>query len=152
MRYGLLMAAGMGLLVLTRPYEGLLLCLPVAVTLIRWALKGKNRLHTAVLFKRAAVPVGLLAATIAWLGYYDHRAFGNSLTLPYKVNRAAYAVAPYYAWQSRRPEPAYRHEALRRFYNGAELKGFSHFETLAGFVGATTLKIAEPFVFFAGFL
>jgi len=152
LRYGLIMASGMALLVLTRPYEGMLLCLPVSAALLHWALRGKNRPKPAILLRRALISVALLAATIAWLGYYDYRAFGNPLTLPYTVNRTTYAVAPYYVWQSRRAQPAYRHEALRRFYNGAELKGFSHFETPGAFIGATTLKVAEPFLFFAGFL
>lgn len=151
-RYGALMATGMGLLVLTRPYEGLLLCLPVTVALAHWVLRGKRRPAIPILLRRAAVPIMILAASIAWLGYYDFRAFGNPLSLPYTVNRTTYAVAPYYVWQSRRPEPTYRHEALRSFYNGAELKGFSHFETRSGFIEATTVKIALPFLFFAGFL
>ena len=37
-RYGIVMAIGMILLGLTRPYEGLLLCLPVAAALGHWAL------------------------------------------------------------------------------------------------------------------
>ncbi|MGA3071372.1 MAG: hypothetical protein ABSD43_14285, partial [Terracidiphilus sp.] len=39
-RYAMLMAAGIVLLGLTRPYEGLLLSLPVAVVLGRWLLFG----------------------------------------------------------------------------------------------------------------
>jgi len=152
LRYGVLIATGMALLVLTRPYEGLLLCLPVAGALLYWVVRGSNRPALPILIRRAALPLAILAASIAWLGYYDYRAFGNPLTLPYTVNRTTYAVAPYYVWQHPRPEPAYRHEALRSFYNGAELEGFSKFETPGGFVWATFLKIAEPFIFFAGFL
>ena len=36
-RFGMLMAVGIILLAVTRPYEGLLLCLPVAFVLGRWA-------------------------------------------------------------------------------------------------------------------
>jgi hypothetical protein len=49
-RYALLMAAGIVLLAITRPYEGLLLCLPVAIALGRWLLRGKNRPSTAAWF------------------------------------------------------------------------------------------------------
>jgi len=151
MRYGLLMAIGMILLVLTRPYEGLLLCLPVAALLGRWILLGKNRPRPAVLIRRAALPLALLVAAITWLGYYDYRAFGSPLTLPYTINRATYAIAPYWVWQSRRPEPAYRHDAIRRFYHDAEIKGFDKFQTPAGFSTATCIKVLTVFLFFAGF-
>ncbi len=151
-RYGLLMAVGIVLLVLTRPYEGMLLCIPVALVLGRWVWSGKNRPSSTVLIRRAAFPVALIAASIAWLGYYDYRAFGNPLTLPYTVNRATYAIAPYYIWQHRRAEPVYRHESIRSFYNGPELEGFAKFETPAGFIEASSLKIAEPLLFFGGFV
>jgi hypothetical protein len=54
LRYGLLMAVGIVLLIYSRPYEGLLLCLPVAFVLVKWAIRGKNRPAPVVLLRRAA--------------------------------------------------------------------------------------------------
>ena len=103
--------------------------------------------------RRAAFPpLALVVASIAWLGFYDYRAFGSPSTLPYTVNRTTYAIAPYYVWQHRRPQPIYRHESIRSFYNGAELEGFEKFETLGGLIEASCLKIAQPLIFFAGFV
>ncbi len=98
-RYGMLMAVGIALLGLTRPYEGVLLTLPVAVVLGRWLLFGKSRPPAAVLLRRSAAPLALIVAAAAWLGYYDYRAFGSPFTLPYTVARNTYGVAPYYVWQ-----------------------------------------------------
>jgi hypothetical protein len=150
-RYGLLMAAGISLLVLTRPYEGLLLCLPVTVALGRWVLFGKNRPAPGVLIRRAAAPLALIVATVAWLGYYDYRAFGSPTTLPYTVNRATYAMAPYFVWQPRRPEPAYRHEEMRRFYYEAEMEFYGYIHNPSGFLPQTLLKAAFTMMFFSGF-
>jgi hypothetical protein len=149
-RYGLLMAAGIILMALTRPYEGLLLCLPVAAVLGRWALFGKNRPATRILIRRAAFPLALIVAAAAWLGYYDYRAFGSPFTLPYTVDRAAYAVAPYYIWQSRRPEPLYRHEVMRRFYHDAELTAYSKTHSLSGYFPQLLLKVVIAVLFYAG--
>ncbi len=151
-RYGLLMAVGIVLLALTRPYEGLLLCLPVAAVLGRWAFFGKTRLRAAVLLRRAAFPLVLIVAAGAWMGYYNYRLFGNPLTLPYTINRATYAMAPYFVWQSLRPEPVYRHEALRRFYAGEELKVYNRVHSLSGFVPITLEKVVTSTLFFAGFV
>jgi len=101
---------------------------------------------------RAALPVALIVSAIAWLGYYDYRAFGNPLTLPYVVNRSTYAIAPYYVWQPPRPEPAYRHVSIRNFYHDAEMKAFAKFQTPSGFSEASGIKIVEPLLFFGGFV
>jgi murein DD-endopeptidase MepM/ murein hydrolase activator NlpD len=74
MRLAIPMALGAGILVLTRPYEGLLLCLPVAVVLGRWALKGEKRPAAAALMRGAVLPTAIVVATVLWLGYYDYRA------------------------------------------------------------------------------
>lgn len=151
LRYGLLMAFGIVLLALTRPYEGLLLCLPVAVALAHWALKGKNRPAPLVLARRALLPLALIAAALAWLGYYDLRAFGNPLTLPYSVDRAQYAMAPYYVWQQPRPEPAYRHAEMRRFYDESEMTVYRKEHSLVKFLPISVVKLWTASVFFAGF-
>jgi len=150
-RHGVLMALGIAILVLTRPYEGLLLCVPVAIVLGRWALFGKNRPAMGVLIRRAAFPVALMVAAIAWLGYYDYQAFGSPTTLPYTINRATYAMAPYFVWQHQRPEPAYRHEVMRSFYYIGELDFFSKIHSLTGFLPQTLVKALAVLMFFAGF-
>ena len=151
-RYAILMAAGIVLLAITRPYEGLLLCVPAAVVLARWILRGKNRPAAAALVRLGALPLAMIIAAVAWLGYYDYRAFGSPFTLPYTVNRATYAVAPYYIWQQQRPTPAYRHEELRHFYMVNELDGYKKIHKLGGFFTESSLKTIRCFEFFAGFV
>jgi hypothetical protein len=150
-RYAMLMAVGIVLLAASRPYEGLLLCLPVSVVLGRWIFFGKNRPSAAVLIRRAAFPLAVIVAAGAWMGYYDYRAFGSPLILPYTIARNTYAVAPYYVWQSPHPVPNYRHEEMRRFYTEREPKGLPEPGTLPGFLSQNLPKLAEGLVFFAGF-
>jgi uncharacterized membrane protein (UPF0136 family) len=149
-RYALLMAVGVILLVYTRPYEGMLLCLPVVAALVHWIITAKNRPAARELVRLAAVPLGLLIAAGAWLGYYDYKAFGSPLTLPYTVNRATYAMAPYYVWQSPRPEPHYHHEELRRFYHHNELDAFQMMNSPLGFIHQTFNKVVKTILFFGG--
>ena len=152
LRHGLLMGAGIALLILTRPYEGLLLCLPVAAVLGRWAWKGKNRSPAAILARRAAMPMLLVMGALAWLGYYDYRAFGNPLTLPYTVNRNTYATAPYYVWQKPRSEPAYRHQEMRTFYGKekGEMGEYLKIHSLRGFLPHSLGKVGFFFLFYGG--
>jgi hypothetical protein len=150
-RYGMSMGIGIALLILTRPYEGFLLCLPVAVVLGRWVFKGKSRPPLGVLARRAVVPFLVVGGTLAWLGYYDYRAFGSPLTLPYTVDRAQYAIAPYYIWQHARPEPAYRHAAMRDFYEQEELPLYTRVHSFRGFLPLSIAKAGFNLFFYTGF-
>ena len=151
LRYGVLLAIGIVLLATTRPYEGLLLCIPVALFLGHWLISGTNRPAAVRLLRLSALPLAILIAAGAWMGYYDYRAFGSPTTLPYTVDRATYAIAPYYVWQSARPAPAYHHESLRYFYSLNELDEFNKIHKLSGFLPRTLIKVVRSFEFYAGF-
>jgi hypothetical protein len=151
LRYGMLMASGIILMVLSRPFEGMLLCIPIAFVLGRWAFFGKNRPPVTVLLRRAALPLALIVAAIVWLGYYDYRAFGSPLTLPYTVDRATYAASPYWIWAKPRPEPVYRHKVMRDFYVDYELNYVRHLRTLRGFLSEDLVfKPLRQLLFYAG--
>ncbi len=150
-RDALLMAIGVSLLGICRPYDGFLLCLPVAVYLGWWIFRGKNRPSPALLLRRTALPLALIMAAGAWMAYYDYRVFGNPLTLPYSVNRSQYAMAPYFIWQPKRPEPNYHHKLIREFYYKDELDNFNKIQSRSGFIPETLLKVARAFLFYAGF-
>jgi hypothetical protein len=152
LRYSLLMAVGVVLLALSRPYEGLLLCVPVGFVLGRWIFAGKNRPTLSFVLRQAALPLALIVAAIGWLGYYDYRAFGNPLTPPYSVDRAEYAAAPYYIWQSPRPEPVYNHKVIHDFYVVEELGYAKRLHTISGFITENLFfKPLRTLLFFAGF-
>ncbi|MGI8770546.1 MAG: hypothetical protein ACR2JE_03845 [Acidobacteriaceae bacterium] len=150
LRDSLLLALGVILLAMSRPYEGIFLCLPVAVALGRWIFFGNNRPAAGVLLHRTVLPLVLIAAAGAWMAYYNYRAFGSPVTSPYTVNRATYAMAPYFVWQSPRPEPVYRHKVMRDFYCRTELNTSEKIHGLSGFVPQTLLKASRGVLFFAG--
>ncbi len=128
-----LIAIGAVLVAFTRPYEGMLLCLPVAFVMARWVFAKSNPLPKTTLIGMAAGPLLLLIASLAWLGFYDYRAFGSVITLPYTVDRATYAIAPYFVWERARREPHYRHPHMKEFYE-SELTGYDATRSLSGAV------------------
>lgn len=148
-RYGLILSVGVAILALTRPYEGMLLCLPVAAALIHWAWHGGNRPEPAVLLRRAALPVVVLLATLTWLGYYNYRSFGSPTTLPYTVDRAQYAIVPYFIWQPLRPEPHYRYDVIARYYKH-EVGYYRKVHSIRGYLPATLDKAFSVVIFYAG--
>ena len=153
-RHLLLLAVGVVLVGFTRPYEGTLLCVPVAIRLGIWLLRGESRSSWGSLVKLAALPLAFIVGAVGWLGYYDYRNFGSATTLPYTVDRATYAIAPYFIWQKPRPEPHYRLDSIRRFYE-QELKGLSPSKSLLAqpseLWSSRVLALAEAVYFFCGF-
>jgi hypothetical protein len=147
-RDGLWMTLGIAMLANSRPYEGVLVSLPVACALVWWAAK-RTKLRLPTLLRRTIAPVALLLIAAACTGYYNYRVFGNACTLAYQINRATYASAPELLWQSPRPEPVYRYNTMRNYYINMELADFKRTQTASGFLEWTAQKfgIAVFFVF-----
>lgn len=144
-----IMAIGVALLANSRPYEGLVFVLPVAVALAVWIF-GKSHPPFSFSFCRVVLPVILvLAVTAACMGYYYWRVTGSPFRMTYQVNRSAYATAPYFLWQTPKPEPVYRHAVMRDFYRW-ELERFEEYRTLGGAAYRTWDKLAGSWRFYCG--
>jgi hypothetical protein len=118
-RDALLMAVGLAVLANSRPYEGLVVSLPVALLLFTWMV-GKNGPTPQVSMTRIVLPiVAVLVVTGGAMAYYNWRVTGNALRMPYQVHEATYAVKPIFVWQQPWPEPAYRHKVMRDASTGS---------------------------------
>jgi hypothetical protein len=115
-RDALLMGLGLAILANSRPFEGFVFSLPIAVLLFVWMF-GKNSPRLKVSFVRVVAPLGLvLAMTAAGIGYYCWRVTGNPLHMPYAVEKQTYGVAPYFLWQSMNSPPLFHHAAMQDMY------------------------------------
>lgn len=146
-RDAILMAIGLTALANSRPYEGLILSIPVAAMMFWWLYRnrGKRRTWTRVFLPLAAF---LAAAGIA-TGYYYWRVTGDPFRMTYQVNRDTYATAPYFLWQQPRSEPAYHHRVFRDFYRW-ELAQFNENRTLRGALRRTGDKLMSWWLFYLG--
>jgi hypothetical protein len=115
-RDALVMGLGLAILANSRPYEGFVFSLPIAVLLIAWVF-GKNRPPFSVAARSVLLPLALmLALTAAGLGYYFWRVTGSPSRMPYQVEHETYAVIPYVIWQHPQPEPLYHHPVFKKMY------------------------------------
>lgn len=132
-RDAVLMGVGLAILANTRPFEGFLFSLPIAVVLIAWLL-GKKSPSFRVTLPRVVVPLTLmLALTAAGLGYYLWRVTGSPLRMPYKIEQATYAVAPYFIWQAKHTQPVYHNPVIRKMYVEEAVLGYELHRTPIGF-------------------
>jgi hypothetical protein len=145
----LLMALGLAILANSRPYEGFVFAIPIALAMIFW-LVGPNHPAFRLSLPRVVLPilVGLLLAGVA-TGYYYYRVTGSAFRMAYQVNRETYATAPYFLWQTPQPEPAYHHEVFRAFYRW-ELGRFEDSLTLRGFLKSSAVKVEQCWQLYLG--
>jgi hypothetical protein len=118
------LAAGLALLALSRPLEGLLASLPPALILLVGLAQRRKQFEHVVL--RVAAPVTLvLLAALGFQAYANFKVTGEPLRLPYAVYQDTYAVAPLVIWGQPRPVPAYHHPVMGSFYTGWELQCYT---------------------------
>lgn len=149
-RHAVLLGAGLAILANSRPYEGFILGLTAAVALALWMFR---QTHTAFResMQRVMLPLALvLTVAASATAYYNWRVTGRPLRAPQQVNRSTYAVAPYFLWQSPRPQPAYNHPEMREFYLRNELQFYSDYRTPAGIMALLVVKVIGLWSFYIG--
>jgi hypothetical protein len=148
-KYTAVMALGLILLANSRPYEGLVYSVPFALAVLIWLL-GRKRPPLRVSLPRIVLPIAVLLVLGGLVtSYYYYRVTGNPFRMTYQVNRATYATAPYFLWQTPQPEPAYHHEIFRSFYRW-ELGRFEESRTLRGFLTSSAVKVQQWWQFYIG--
>src|SRR5258708_31534366 len=145
-RDALFLALGLAILANTRPYEGFILGLTVAMALFAWML-GKERPPLRISFLRVILPVVCCMVLVgAAMAYYNRRVTGSPLLMAYQIERKAYFVAPYFIWQSLSPEPVYHHELIRDIYANRLPQGYNLSRSLAGVL----MKVLQIWKFYLG--
>jgi hypothetical protein len=121
-RDALLLGLGIAILANSRPYEGLLFCVPVALYL-SWWLAGKTRpfFSTRTRFRKAVAPLAIvLLLAIAWIGFYNWRLTGHALLFPNALNVGTYHTAPMFVFGKAKPPKEYNNAQFEDFYSGFE--------------------------------
>lgn len=148
--HSVILGFGALLLANTRPFEGFVFCLPVALALTIW-LARKRTAQLRIAFYRFVIPVGIvLGIGFLAMAYYFWRVTGNPLRMPYQVHEAQYSMAPYFIFLSSHPERIYHHAVLRSYYEGVELRGYGMTRTLLGLLQVWIFRIWVYWRFYLG--
>ena len=127
-RDALLLGLGLAILANSRPYEGLLFSIPVAVCLLSW-LAGKMKpsfpSRTRVVPVVAPLSVVLLL-TVPFMAYYNSRLTGNALLFPHVLNSRTYQTVGLFLWDRPKPPNEYHNQQFEDFYNGWEREDYQN--------------------------
>jgi len=123
-----LLGVGIAILANSRPYEGLVFCLPVTFLFLRWLWqKSKSKSASGgIPWIKVVAPLGvMLLLTVTFMGYYNWRLTGNALLFPHTLNVKTYHTAPMFLWQTAKPEKQYNNDRFEEFYNGWEREEYT---------------------------
>lgn len=98
-RDAIILGVGLAVLANSRPVEGAIFCLPVAVALIAWlfSLRGPA---PAMALARVLAPIAcVLGLALLFMGYYNWRLTGSATVFPHAVEQNLYEGVPPFIWQ-----------------------------------------------------
>jgi len=113
----LIFGLGTGILATSRPVEGFIFCIPLAIAVLWWTLLQEKHVRQARA-KRVLLPlVGFLACVVGFLGYYNSRVTGSPVIFPHFIEQRAYFTTPVFLWQHAKPPISYANPQFADFYN-----------------------------------
>ena len=146
-RDAILMTLGAALLANSRPYEGALLCAPVAVVVL-WRLVRGRDLSPRRRIRSVVLPVAaVIVVAAAFMLRYNHAVTGRATQFPYLAYLDEYGRGPDFVWQKRRDLPL-SSDTLMRQYQQWELASADSLRSPAGFASRSAARLKATFSFF----
>lgn len=150
MSTSIIMACGALVLGATRPFEGLIVGVSVAVALLVWMVRSQQADWLTV-----AADVVIPSAVVLWFGlaafgYYNYRVTGDPLLMPYQVHEAEYGYSPLFLWKAPQQPPEYRHDVMQAFQTGWAIEDYHEQQSLVGWALAKFESLTNLWRFFLG--
>ena len=119
MRVSAWLGIGAFVLACSRPFEGLVFCIPVAIALVAsWRGAGLEPHSRDLELKKFFPACTILAAGVAFLAYYNQRVTHNPLQFPYLLYHHQYFNYPMFSWQKAPAPLQYTNPQFNAFFNG----------------------------------
>jgi hypothetical protein len=119
---------GIGILILSnsRPFEGLLLCVPAAIALAWWLFSERSPVWR-ITFPKVIVPLAsLLLLTVLFLGFYNWRVTHNPFQFPHSLDDQLHLSVSSFVWPAQKPPMQYANRQFDGFYNHWTRNQYNH--------------------------
>jgi len=115
-RDAILCGTGVGILAISRPFEGFIFCIPLGVALLWWVLRQDSSIRRARL-QRVLLPLAaIVACAIGFVAYYNWKVTGSPLVFPHFIEGRLITTA-LFIWQHDKPPIAYANPQFDDFYH-----------------------------------
>lgn len=146
--------AGIGLVTLasSRPLEGIVAVLPVAVVFLYHVCRNQ-RWREEGLWLQLAFPCGaVLLCGAAALGAYNHSITGSALKTPYALHEQQYQESPPFIFLSLRPKHTYSSPMLQYYYEVNEMRPYVTQRIPKYLLTGIVRKLSVWWAFYCGYL
>jgi hypothetical protein len=117
-RDAFLLGLGIFILANSRPFEGFLFCIPVAVVLLLWLVRLHRR-NRSMPVRRVILPIlACLFATLTFTLYYNWRLTGDPLLMPRALYYRQYFTVSPFIWGKIPPPIHYANPQFDAYFNG----------------------------------
>ena len=145
-----LLGTGVGLLAITRPYEGAVATLPAALVLAHWGWRSMRAGRSHEMLRTLFLVAAPLTLTLIGLGLYHTAVTGSPWVFPYTIHDNRYAtLTPFLFIEPFEVEP-YRHEVIRAFWADWAFGHWKAQQTLEGFLRAVRHRGEVMWSYFLG--
>jgi hypothetical protein len=117
--YAVAMGVGMAILANSRPFEGLIFALPVAIALLFWKRAGGVGPHRR--WKAVGIIAVVLIPALAATGWYNHAVTGGAVQLPFTEYARQYARIPLFNFQPLQAVKNYSNAAMADLHQNWEV-------------------------------
>ncbi len=144
--YACILGIGLAILAASRPVEGLIFSLPVAVSFAAWLFDAGVSLRSRL--RSAFVPLAIiLMGAVVWLGYYNWRGTGNPLLFPYVIYQRAHFASPPVLFQKLPPPRQFFNPQFTDYSNEQRAEYTEH---RAHFIRSSAMRASALLVFICG--
>ena len=129
-------AVGCGAVLLanSRPMEGFLACLPVAVCLLVWLAGSPAGLRWQRTIRVALPLLAIGGSGLVAMGVYNQQVTGDPLLMPYRLHDRTYSQSSLVVWRELPEPPQYNHPRMEQFYRQWGRDRQQHLRTASGYL------------------
>ena len=138
-----LCGTGIGILAMSRPYEGMIASIPAAGYLFYGLFRNKEFTWSRKL-SAVILPIGLLLLISAsFIGYNNYRATGTVTKFAYKANSETYSATPFFFFADAPTAPRYRHDVMKQVYIDYAMSTYRRVQSFSGFVSRQFFNFSQ---------
>jgi len=120
-RHAVIFGLGIVILANSRPFEGLVACVPMLIfVIVRFFKQIKNRVFFKETTLKFIIPVtAILILNFSWMSYYNYKVTGDALKLPYVSYNEQYDPIPLFLplFSPPKADEAYRNQLVQEYQN-----------------------------------